>query len=184
MNKEGEDWRPDFEHALGETFAEYVSPPVPFEEVSPHECCEVVWAVAGRDVTPARLAALREDQVSDLARKFSEYFDCDAPTVEQVRDAIAKTLAWWPVGSLGEPAGPGNPINVGRLAEQYLAGRLSFDDFMLAAPEDPEDEEVAELIDLIEHEPKRGGFLGASPEDHDRHMARVRELARSISSRG
>ena len=68
---------------------------------------EVVWAVAGRDVTPARLAALGEDQVSDLARKFGEYFECDAPTVEQVQDAIAHTLARWPVGSLGEAAGPG-----------------------------------------------------------------------------
>jgi hypothetical protein len=77
-----------------------------------------------------------------------------------------------------------DPINVGRLAEEYLAGRVSFADFMQAAPEDLEDEEVAELIDLIEHEPKRCGFLGVSAEEHDRHMARIRELARSISTRG
>ncbi len=74
-------------------------------------------------------------------------------------------------------------INVGRLAELYLAGHMSFADFMEAAPEDPEDEEVAELIDLIEHEPKRGGFLGVSPEKHDQHIERIRELARSISLR-
>jgi hypothetical protein len=97
MAKKREDWRPDFEQALGETFGDYVSPPVPFEDASPHECCEVVWAVAGRDVTPARLAGLGEDQLSDLA----------APTVGQVRNAIAHTLARWPVGSLGESAGPG-----------------------------------------------------------------------------
>lgn len=54
MAKKGEDWRPDFEQAVGETFGEFVSPPVPFEDASPHECCEVVWAVAGRRVTPAR----------------------------------------------------------------------------------------------------------------------------------
>jgi hypothetical protein len=72
---------------------------------------------------------------------------------------------------------------VGHLAELYLAGQLSFQEFMLAAPEDPEDEDIAELIDLIEHEPQRGGFLGASHEEHDRHMARIRELASSISSR-
>jgi hypothetical protein len=102
MVKEGEAWRPDFEQALGETFGEFVSPPVPFEDASPHECCEVVWAVAGRGVTPARLAALDDGQVSELARKFGEYFECDAPTVERVRDAIAHTLARWPVGSLGE----------------------------------------------------------------------------------
>jgi hypothetical protein len=76
------------------------------------------------------------------------------------------------------------PINIGRLAELYLAGQVSFADFMQAAPADPEDEEVEELVDLIYHEPKRGGFLGASLDEHDRHLARIRELARSISSRG
>ena len=60
---------------------------------------------------------------------------------------------------------------------------MSFADFMRTAPEDPEDEDVAELIDLIEHEPKRGGFLGASPEERDGHMERIRELAHSISRR-
>jgi hypothetical protein len=74
--------------------------------------------------------------------------------------------------------------NVGRLAELYLAGQVSFQEFMQAAPEEPDDEDIAELIDLIVHEPKRGGFLGASRQEHDRHMARIRELARSISSRG
>ena len=39
------------------------------------------------------------------------------------------------------------PIKVGRFAAEYLAGRVSFADFMQAAPEDTEDKEVAELID-------------------------------------
>src|SRR5262249_34700274 len=98
----GEGWRPDFEQALGEAFGECVSPPVPFEDASPHECCEVVWAVAGRDVTPAKLAALTEAQVEALARKFGEYFESAAPTAAQIKTAIARTLARWPVGSLGE----------------------------------------------------------------------------------
>ena len=62
----------------------------------------MVWSVAGRDVTPARLGALTADQVAGLARKFGDYFACDPPTVEQVKDAISRTLARWPVGSLGE----------------------------------------------------------------------------------
>jgi hypothetical protein len=102
MSKFGEDWRMDFEQALGETFGPRVSPPVPFEDASPHECCEVVWLVAGQDVTPARLAALSEPEVATLARKFGEYFECNAPSVQQIRDAIADTLARWPVGSLDE----------------------------------------------------------------------------------
>src|SRR5438132_8280462 len=102
MAKAGKDWRPDFEQALGETFGEFISPPVPFEDASPHECCEVVWSVVGHDVTPARLAGLTEAQVANLTQKFGEYFGSDAPTVEQVKGAIAHTLARWPIGSLGE----------------------------------------------------------------------------------
>jgi hypothetical protein len=101
-DKTGEEWRPDFEQALGESFCESVCPPVPFEKASPHECCEVVWAVAGEDVTPRQLAALSAAQVKALAQKFSEYFASDPPTVKQVREAIAQTLFRWPVGSLGE----------------------------------------------------------------------------------
>ena len=96
------DWRPDFEQALGETFGEFVSPPVPFEDASPHECCEVVWHVVGEDVTPATLAALGDAKIAELAKSFGEDFECDPPTVEQIRDAISHTLARWPVGSLGE----------------------------------------------------------------------------------
>jgi hypothetical protein len=100
--KSGEDWRPDFEQAMGETFGEYVSPPVPFDDATPHECCEVIWSVAGREVTPTRLAGLSEAELSHLARRFGEWADCDPPTVEQIKRAIAQTLARWPVGSLGE----------------------------------------------------------------------------------
>ena len=71
-------------------------------------------------------------------------------------------------------------VNIGQLAEDYLEGHMPFADFMLAMPDKPPGEDVAELIDLIVHEPKRGGFRGASPEEYDRHMERIRELARSL----
>ncbi|MCR9201197.1 MAG: hypothetical protein NXI04_21360 [Planctomycetaceae bacterium] len=96
------DWRPDFEQALGETFGEFVSPPVPLEDASAHECCEVVWHVVGEGVTPAMLAALDEAGITELAKSFGEDFECDPPTFKQIRDAISHTLARWPVGSLGE----------------------------------------------------------------------------------
>jgi hypothetical protein len=102
MVKVGEDWRVDFEQALGESFGEFISPPVPFEDASPHECCEVVWSVAGRNVTPTSLAALTDVQILALGSIFGEYFDSDAPTREQIKKAIAHTLARWPIGSLGE----------------------------------------------------------------------------------
>ena len=97
----------DFDTALGESFSDYVSPPVPFEDASPHECCEAVWLAVGRDVTPTRLAGLGGPQVAVLARRFGEYFGCEPPSVSQVRDAVAQTLTRWPVGSLGEAAEPG-----------------------------------------------------------------------------
>jgi hypothetical protein len=100
--KGGGSWRPDFETAMGESFGEFVSPPVAFEDASPHECCEVVWAVAGCNVTPTGLAALTESQVVELSRQFGAYFECDPPTVEQIRAAIVRTLTRWPAGSLGE----------------------------------------------------------------------------------
>jgi hypothetical protein len=102
MGKASNNTRRDFEQALGETFSEHVCPPVPFENASPHECCEVVWSVVGDEVTPGRLAALTRAQVAALAKEFGEYFESEATTVKQVKDAIAKTLARWPVGSLGE----------------------------------------------------------------------------------
>lgn len=102
MAQTGEHSRMDFEQALGETFSEHVSPPVPFEDASPHECCEVVWAITGRDVTPGRLASLSESQVDALSRRFGEYFESEPPSIERIRAAIDGTLARWPVGSLGE----------------------------------------------------------------------------------
>jgi|SRR5687768_6196740 hypothetical protein len=72
---------------------------------------------------------------------------------------------------------------VGLRAEQYLARRMSFEDFMRSVPEEPVDDEVAELVDLIEHEPKRGGLFGAGPAEYDRHMARVEALVRLLLKR-
>jgi hypothetical protein len=102
MPQTGEEWRPDFEQAMGEAFGYFVSPPVPFEDASPHECCEVIWSVVGRKVTPRDLAALGDAQIVALSRKFAEYFESQPPNVDKVKDAVACTLARWPVGSLGE----------------------------------------------------------------------------------
>ncbi len=102
MMKAEEQWRPEFEQALGESFGEFVSPPVPFDDASPHECCEVVWSLVGRDVTPARLAAMSEAEVVALAQKFGTYFESDPPSPDQVREAIAETLARWPVDSFND----------------------------------------------------------------------------------
>jgi len=102
MARSGEEWRPDFEVGMGEIFGEFVSPPVPSGDASPHECCEVIWSVAGRSVTPRSLAALKDAQIVALSQKFGEYFESQSPSVEKIKEAIARTLAAWPVGSLDE----------------------------------------------------------------------------------
>jgi hypothetical protein len=100
--KAEENRRPDFEQALGETFAEHVSPPVPFENATAQECGEVVCSALGDDVTPAQLARLSPSELAAIAQEFGEQFECKAPSARKIKAAIAQTLARWPVGSLGE----------------------------------------------------------------------------------
>jgi hypothetical protein len=99
---QSDELRPEFEQAMGETFAESVSAPVPFEDASAHECCEVVWKVVGRNVTSRKLAALADEQIVALSQKFGEYFESESPSVERIKEAFARTLRRWPVGSLGD----------------------------------------------------------------------------------
>ncbi len=102
MAKVSKTRRRDFEQALGETFSEHVCPPIDFEAASPQECSEVVCLVLGDDVTPACLAKVTNEQVRAIADEFAEFFDSNAPTAKQIKDAIRDTLKRWPVGSLGE----------------------------------------------------------------------------------
>ncbi len=71
---------------------------------------------------------------------------------------------------------------VAEWAERYLAGNLSFQRFLELVPEESEDSLVTELVDLVEHEPKRGGILGATPEQYDRHMRKLRGFLRRCGS--
>ena len=69
---------------------------------------------------------------------------------------------------------------VAHWAEQYLAGNLSFNRFIELVPEQSQDSLIAELVDLIEHEPKRGGILGVTPREHDEHLRRVRDIIAAL----
>jgi hypothetical protein len=93
------DYRQDFQQALGEEFGEAISPPVPFEDANPHDCCEVLCTVLGEHVTPARLAAVIDSEITEIARQFGEFFECVPPSPHKIRLAIIKTLARWPNGS-------------------------------------------------------------------------------------
>ena len=73
----------DFLQAMGESFGNRVSPPVPWEAASPHECCEVVWRVVGYNVTPAMLASLDDATIAKLSEMFGRYFESDAPSTDR-----------------------------------------------------------------------------------------------------
>ncbi|WP_147336837.1 hypothetical protein [Pseudomonas abyssi] len=96
--------RADFESAMGEEFGDLVSPPVPFFEASPHECCEAIWKALGDDVTPTMLENLTDSDFQKIAVAFGNWFECEAPPAMQIAEAVARTLSRWPAGSLDEGA--------------------------------------------------------------------------------
>lgn len=95
-------WRDAFLAALGEELCEQVSPPVPLEYVSSHECLQVVFRVLGREVDPERLTRISSDNLSDLADAFAAYFECAPPAPAAIALAVERTLRRWPPGSENE----------------------------------------------------------------------------------
>jgi len=73
-------------------------------------------------------------------------------------------------------------LEVAHWAQQYLDGGIPFERFLNLAPEEPEDQDIEELIDLIVHEPKRGGLFGVSAADYETHMRRIRELIEILNA--
>jgi len=68
-------------------------------------------------------------------------------------------------------------IEVATKAKEYKAGNTTWDDFMLGCGEiDVEDPLIDELVDMVEHEPKRGGFMGASEKEWQMYEARINYL--------
>jgi hypothetical protein len=90
----------DFLAAMGEEFSNLVSPPVPFFEAAPNECCEAIFLALGDSVTPSCLAKLSNHDFERIAGAFSNWFECEAPPTSQIAEAVARTLTRWPVGSL------------------------------------------------------------------------------------
>jgi hypothetical protein len=61
------------------------------------------------------------------------------------------------------------------MARDVIAGRLDWDAFMNEWGES-EDELISEVCDLLEHEPKRGGFLGANEKSWQEYET-IRQIA-------
>ena len=69
-----------------------------------------------------------------------------------------------------------------RLAKELYEGKINFSEFLTAFPDDTTDDDIAELIDLITHEPKIGGFMGVSAKEHDIYLAQISLLIEKLSS--
>lgn len=90
---------PDFVQATVLSFSDHVSPPVPFDDASPHGCYEAVESFLGEDVTPERPSKLSDQEIEELASAFGRCFEVEPPSSAQIRQAIRATLHRWPPGS-------------------------------------------------------------------------------------
>ena len=75
---------------------------------------------------------------------------------------------------------------VADLARRYRAGELAYEQFLRLLPRgaDRQDDEIAELLDLIVHEPRHGGQCGASDEESGRIAGRMDELIAKLAAAG
>ena len=66
-------------------------------------------------------------------------------------------------------------------ARAYLSGERSWEEF-IDRYTDNDDDLIAELVDLLEHEPKRGGFLGASEKQWAQYQSRLSSAIAALES--
>ncbi len=61
-------------------------------------------------------------------------------------------------------------------ARAYLGKKITCRQFMDSFSDMKDDEMIDELIDLIEHEPKRGGFMGISEKEWQQYQTSINDL--------
>lgn len=66
-----------------------------------------------------------------------------------------------------------------KLVEDYYSEKIDYHQFMMEFPDNEEDENLVELFDLIEHEPKVGIF-GESQFKHDSRIKRIKVLIEEL----
>lgn len=67
-----------------------------------------------------------------------------------------------------------------QLARKICAGEINYMQFLDEFPNDSNDTEIIELLDLIEHTPKQGGLFGVSKEDYSKYISTVYELIEKL----
>ena len=70
------------------------------------------------------------------------------------------------------------------IARSYLGGSISWKDFMDETAEFEGDTLIDELVDLIEHEPKRGGFMGVNDKEWLQSQHAIMNIITALESNG
>ena len=65
---------------------------------------------------------------------------------------------------------------------EHMSGKITWREFLDRVPTDTEEDDIAEVLDLIEHIPKRGGFLGAREKDYLEYMANLEAAVRRLKA--
>lgn len=67
-----------------------------------------------------------------------------------------------------------------QLARRFYSSEIDFDQFCMDYPEYDKDKDISELYDLIEHEPKKGGFFGISSDQHESYIQKIFRLIEKL----
>jgi hypothetical protein len=87
----------DFLVALGQEFCGALAAVHGAEEIVPQDAYEVFRKAFDVSPDPQFLASLSEAQLEQLRTAFEDYLECREILVEQLRKAVTRTLARWPV---------------------------------------------------------------------------------------
>ena len=69
-----------------------------------------------------------------------------------------------------------------RLAQEIMDKMISYEQFVDLYPTDTGDDEIDSLFDLIEHQPKLGGFLGVRKSTYDNYNSEIFRLIKKLES--
>jgi hypothetical protein len=86
---------PDFLATLGREFSTRMNPLAGSDWMSGADVCEILDEKLGAPLDPARLRALRPEDVGALATAFNAFLDSETVADEHVRAAVAATLWHW-----------------------------------------------------------------------------------------
>ena len=76
---------------------------------------------------------------------------------------------------------------IAHLAKDVIADKLTFREFLGQVREqesnrEPTNEDVDELVDLLAHTPKLGGWFGVSQNEYDKYYLEINKIIKKILS--